>query len=398
MGKPSAATIRLRGYQTASSIGIEIIDDGLGLNIESIKRTALRRGIWSEAKLAAMTTDQIQSLIFAPGFSTRTAVTELSGRGVGLDVVRANVERLKGNIQVESIPGAGCTFRLQLDTTVTTTPVLILGVNNISYALPVEFVQTSLLVSKSEIFAIEGNHTIILDGQPVSVAWLADLLELPLNVPSSVKASDASSKMLPCIILQVGNERLGLLVDALLDQQDVLLKPQSKLLKRVRNISGATILSTGKVCMILNPQDLLLSVRKQVGGMSAKQVVEQKNTKQAILLVEDSITIRTQVKRILEGAGYEVVAAVDGLDGFNKLRTQSFDAVVSDVQMPNLDGLGLTAKIRQYKEYSELPIILVTTLASDEDKRRGAQAGANAYLTKGNFDQKVLLDTLSRLV
>ena len=180
MGKPSAATIRLRGYQTASSIGIEIIDDGLGLNIESIKRTALRRGICSEAKLAAMTTDQIQSLIFAPGFSTRTAVTELSGRGVGLDVVRANAERLKGTIQVESTPGAGCTFRLQLDTTITTTPVLILGVNNISYALPVEFVQTSLAVSKSEIFAIEGNHTIILDGQPVSVTPLADLLEFCL--------------------------------------------------------------------------------------------------------------------------------------------------------------------------------------------------------------------------
>ncbi len=399
LGKPRTATIRLRGYHNGTSIGIEILDDGRGLNIESIKRTALRRGICSEAELATMTTAQIQSLIFAPGFSTRTEVTEISGRGVGLDVVRAKVERLKGTIQVESAHGGGSTFRLQLNTTITTTNVLIVEVNNMYYALPVEFVQTTRLVSWCEIFALEGSQTIILDSQPVSVAPLAELLELPTSVPGNAIAPDAASKMLPCIILQLGNERLGLLVDALLDQQDVVLKPQSKLLGRIRNISGATILSTGQVCMILNPQDLLLTVRKRSGsGMTAQKTIEPTKSKQTILLVEDSITIRTQVKRILEGAGYEVVAAVDGLDGFNKLRMQNFDAVVSDVQMPNLDGLGLAAKIRQYKEYSELPIILVTTLASDEDKRRGAEAGANAYLTKGNFDQKLLIDTLSRLV
>lgn len=380
-GKRDTATIRLRGYQTATSTGIEITDDGRGLNIESIKRTALRRSICSEAELAAMTTAEIHSLIFAPGFSTRTSVTEISGRGVGLDVVRTQVERLKGTIQVDSTPGAGSTFRLQLNTTITTTNVLIVEVNNMYYALPVEFVQTTLLVSFQEIFALEGSQTIILDDQPVSVAPLAELLELPVSVSRSARG-DTASKMLPCIILQLGNERLGVLVDALLDQQDVVLKPQSKLLKRIRNISGATILSTGQVCMILNPQDLLHSVRSSRGMTT--QTIEPTKTKQTILLVEDSITIRTQVKRILSAAGYEVVAAVDGKDGFNKLRTQNFDAVVSDVQMPNLDGLGLAAKIRQYKEYSELPIILVTTLASDEDKRRGAEAGANAYLTKGD--------------
>ncbi len=398
VGKPRTATIRLRGYQSASSIGIEIVDDGRGLDVEAIKRTALRRGVCREEELSTMTTAQIQSLIFAPGFSTRTTITEISGRGVGLDVVRANVERLKGSIQVDSTPGKGCTFRIQFDTTLATTHVLIVEVNRVSYALPVEFVQTTLRVSRREIFAIEGSKTIVLNGQPVSVAWLSDLLELTLNAPAS-PISATESKMLPCIILQVGNERLGLLVDALLDQQDVVLKPQSKLLKRVRNVAGATILGTGEVCMVLNPQDLLKSVRQERGGSAiASQLVEQTKTKQVILLVEDSITIRTQVKRILEGAGYDVVAAVDGLDGFNKLKTQSFDAVVSDVQMPNLDGLGLAAKIRQHKEYSELPIVLCTTLASDEDKRRGAEAGANAYLTKGNFEQKILLDTLRRLL
>ena len=157
---------------------------------------------------------QIQSLIFAPGFSTRTEITEISGRGVGLDVVRANVERLKGTIQVDSTLGMGCTFRIQLATTLATSHVLIVEVNRVSYALPVEFVQTTLLVSQCDIFAIEGCQTIALDGQPVSVARLADLLELQLSASSSSKAASSASKPLPCIILQVGTERLGLLVDA----------------------------------------------------------------------------------------------------------------------------------------------------------------------------------------
>lgn len=398
LGKPPTATIRLRGYQTANSIGIEIVDDGRGLDTERIKSTALRRGVCSQEELAKMTSTQIQMLIFAPGFSTRTEVTELSGRGIGLDVVRSKVEQLKGAIAVESNQGLGCTFKLQLNTTLTTTHVLIVEVNSVSYAIPVDSVQTTLLVARSEIFAIDGCQTIVLDNQPVSVAWLTDLLQLPLTVPTSPKAADATAKMLPCIVLQVGTERLGLLVDALLDQQNVVLKPQSKLLERVRNVSGATILGTGEVCMILNPQDLLKSVQKRTTKGAVAQQFLQEIKKPTILLVEDSITIRTQVKRILEGAGYDVTAAVDGLDGFNKLKSRNFDAVVSDVQMPNLDGLSLTAKIRQQKEYTELPIILVTTLASDEDKKRGADAGANAYLTKGNFEQKLLLDTLKRLI
>ena len=397
LGKPPTATIRLRGYYSGNNIGIEIVDDGRGLDTESIKRTALRRGVCSTESLAKMSVEQIQSLIFAPGFSTRTEVTELSGRGIGLDVVRTKVEQLKGAIAVESSQGLGCTFKLQLNTTLTTTHVLIVAVNNVSYAIPVDSVQTTLIIARQEIFATGGCQTIMLDRQPVSVAWLTDLLQLPLTVPTSPKAADSTTKMLPCIVLQVGIERLGLLVDALLDQQIVVLKPQSKLLQRVRNVSGATILATGEVCTILNPQDLLKSVQKGRGTTTSQQFL-QEIKKLAILLVEDSITIRTQVKRILEGAGYDVTAAVDGLDGFNKLKSKNFDAVVSDIQMPNLDGLALTAKIRQQKEYTELPIILVTTLASDEDKKRGADAGANAYLTKGNFEQKLLLDTLKRLI
>ncbi len=395
LGKSRTATLRLKGSQTANNIVIELTDDGRGLDVESIKQTAVKRGINRPEELATMTPAQIHALIFAPGFSTRAFVTEVSGRGVGLDVVRTNVERLKGTIQVESTPGQGTTFRLQLASTLATAHVLIIEVDNISYAIPVEFVQTTLLVKQHDIFSIEGRDTIILDNQPVSMVWLSDLLEISSTV---VNKKLTNSQQLPCIILKVGEERLGVIVNALLDEQDVVLKPQSKLLKRIRNISGATILGTGEVCMVLNPQDLLKSVRGKTASVSVQISVGQATDKKKVLLVEDSITIRTQEKRILESAGYEVVTAVDGLDGYDKLRVNYFDAVISDVEMPRLDGLSLTEKIRQHKEFSEIPVILVTSLAKDEDKKRGAEAGANAYITKGNFNQKLLLDTLKRLV
>ncbi|MEG4812109.1 hybrid sensor histidine kinase/response regulator [Microcoleus sp. F8-D3] len=419
IGKSPVATLRIKGYNIASNIIIEVADDGRGLNLDSIKKTAVKRNICTVEQLSEMTEIQVQSLIFTPGFSTKKFVTEVSGRGVGLDVVRTNVEALKGSIQVESLPGKGCTLRLQISTSLATAHVLIVLVEDIPYALPVEFVDTAKQVSQSEIFAIEGKETILSNGQPLSVAHLTDLLELNQRqegkkhrylreengseiMRSNQKEflSSTSSKM-PCIVLKVGEERLGLFVDALIDEQDVVMKPQSQLLKRVRNVSGATILGTGEVCMVLNPHDLIKSVRQQVssrGVGSGRSQIETATRKQVILLAEDSIATRTQEKRILEGAGYEVVTAVDGLDAFHKLKTRDFDAVISDIQMPNLDGLALTVKIREQKEYSELPIILVTSLASDEDKKRGADAGANAYIPKGNFNQDVLVETLKRLV
>jgi two-component system chemotaxis sensor kinase CheA len=384
LGKPATATIRLRGYQVGSTVSIEVIDDGRGLDVEAIKRAAISRNVRSRQELAAMSTAEIQALIFAPGFSTRTTVTEISGRGVGLDVVRANVDRLKGNIQVNS--------------SLATTDALIVRVSEHPYAIPVGFVEAMQLVSPQEVFATEGSQTLPFQGESVTVTWLADLLGLPVQAPTSTKALRAASKTIPCIILRIGSERLALLVDTIVEQQDIVLKPQSQLLKRIRNISGATILGTGEVCMVLNPPDLFKSARKAIVSVTVKELTEQAQVKQKILLVEDSIPIRTQMKRILEGAGYDVTAAVDGADGFNKLRTGTFVAVVSDVQMPNLDGLELTAKIRQFQEYKDLPVILVTTLASQEDKRQGAQAGANAYITKGDFEQGVLLDTLRTLI
>jgi two-component system chemotaxis sensor kinase CheA len=313
-------------------------------------------------------------------------------------VVRTNVERLKGGIRVVSTPGEGCRFEMHFPLTLATTRVLIAELGGFKYAVPVEFVRRGLKVDREAVFLVEGRPTVMVDGHAVSVVDLAAILELRQGAEAGLNNRRRLDKLL-CIVIELGNERMGLFVDALVDEQEVVLKPNNGLLKRVRNVSGATILGTGEVCMVLNPADMLQSLRRGAGGDHFHQQVENMEaTRQAILLVEDSITTRTQEKRILEGAGYEVVVAVDGLDGYAKLGTRPFDAVITDVEMPNMSGLELAEKIRLDERYRELPIILVTSLASEEDQKRGVEAGANAYITKGRFEQKVLLDTLGRLI
>jgi two-component system chemotaxis sensor kinase CheA len=392
-GKAATATLILRGYQTGNSIGIEISDDGRGLDVSSISQTAIRRQVRTQTEIATMSESEIQSLIFSSGFSTRTEITELSGRGVGLDVVRANVERLKGAIQVTSIPGNGCKFQIRLDTSLATTKVLIVEINQTFYALPLEFIQTMITLSPQDIYELEGNPTITFEGQPLSIKQLSSLLELP----TAQNYQGKSKNYFSCIVLQVDKDLFGVIVDDLIDRQNIVIKPQSKLLKRIPNIAGATILGNGAVCMILNPPDLLFTLRKGSWENVAPSV-ESAVTKNRLLLVEDSIIIRTQMQRLLKGAGYDVTIAENGLLGLQQVQAQEFDLVLSDVEMPQMTGLEMTTKIRQNSKYDRLPIVLITTLASPEDRHRGLAAGANAYLTKGDFDQQLLLQTLVQLI
>ena len=392
-GKPRMATIRLTAYQTTMNIVIQVSDDGQGIDIERVRRAALDKGICQEEELALMTPGEIQSLVFAPGFSTRTVISDVSGRGVGLDVVRQNVERLKGSIELESFRGIGSTLRVQLPITLSTTRVLIAAVDGYHYAVPVEFVDTALAVGMDDIVALQGSASINLAGHPVSVVRLAELLELP-----GLSAHAEPSGPAPCVVLSAVGERLGILVDALVDEQEVVLKPLGAMLKRVRHLSGATILGTGDVCMLLNPPDLIKAVGKRLARSHPQGSALQERRRPLILLVEDSITTRTQEKRIFEGAGYEVVTAVDGLDGLLKLGSRPFDAVIADIEMPNMDGLTMVSKIRADNKHRELPIILVTSQSSNESRKKGIDVGANAYITKSAFDQKLLLETLERLV
>lgn len=416
-GKPREGLLTLRVSQTATHVVLEVRDDGRGMDLEAIRNQAHKRGLFTKEVLAGFSKEQLYGLIFHSGFSTSRMVTDVSGRGVGLDAVRTNVERLKGRIQVRSELGHGSCFTIYLPITLATTPVFIVSASDQRFAIPLDFVHSVRRVSPKDIFSIEGCETIALNEAPVSVARLAHLLELPTS-PEALPQPPW-----PCVILNLemdgqggNNGWLGVIVDTLEEELEVVLKPHGGILKRVRNLAGATILGSGDVCMVVNPQDLLLTVRKHgrrlagssVGDnlltetaseqKSASSQEPQKTKKKRVLLAEDSITTRTQEKRILQSAGYEVVAAVDGQDAFNKLGKQPFDAVVSDVQMPNLDGLALAKRIRENPRFKDLPIILVTSLSSDEDLRRGMEVGASAYITKPTFEQKAFLETLRRLV
>ncbi|MEO1351721.1 MAG: Hpt domain-containing protein [Cyanobacteria bacterium J06635_15] len=399
-GKSPIATLRVKAYQTAVSLTIDIQDDGQGLDIEKIKRTALKQGLYAREDLAIMSVSQIQRLILAPGFSTRSFITEISGRGVGLDVVQTQVERLKGSIQIESTPGAGSRFRLQLSTSLSTANVVLVEAQGMKFAVPIEFLQMTLLVAPDQINTVEGQDTLTLDGQTIPVTNLVEGLELAQSPTYSwvARSRQQVGDRRSCVLLKVGNEQAGFFVDQLVDQLEVVSKPLSPMLKRVRNVTGATILGTGEICMILNPPDMLKSLQQRPLSAIPASAQQTAQRKPIILLVEDSPPVRIQEKRLFEGAGYEVVTATNGLEGYTTLQTRAFDAVVSDVEMPYLDGFSLVAKIRQHPEHDDLPIILVTTLDSDADRKRGADAGANAHILKGRFNQEALLETLERLI
>ncbi|MDZ4251821.1 MAG: response regulator [Sulfuritalea sp.] len=440
LGKPRGGTVRLRALRDNANVLLEVRDDGRGLDPAAIRQTAQKRGLHDEAALAAMTPAQLQQLIFTPGFSTSAHVTELSGRGVGLDVVRVNVERMKGGIRLDSAAGRGLTVQLRLPLSLATTRLLLASTGGRLFGLPVECVDTSRRVRVADLFTLEGHLAVLLDGQPVLAARLADLLELPAPSPTLPRegggsfttahiAIDVASPTIPregggsypplspggrgaggervlaCIVIQAGDGqtgRLGLLVDDLLAEEEVVPKPLGAPLKRVRNVSALAVLGSGEICAVLNPADLLRSAQR--AGVSPR--IEEREIRRqatpparpAVLLVEDSALIRAMQQRILADGGYDVITAVDGVDALDALGSRLFAAVVSDIMMPNMDGLALTRRIRAEPRYKELPVILVTTLASADDRQRGLDAGASAYIPKPSFDQRVLLDTLRRLI
>jgi two-component system chemotaxis sensor kinase CheA len=391
-GKPPAGTIRLSAARSGPSVTLIIRDDGRGLDLEAIRRTAREQGVADGDALAAMTPEQLHRLVFTPGFSTASRVTELSGRGVGLDVVSANIEGLKGTVGLDSLPGRSTTVTLKLPISLTTLRVSLMRAAGRSFGLPLESIQTLRRLSRDAFYTLEGRATVDIDSQPLLAPALARLLELPEKVPDPAGT-------VACAVIQAEDRRLGLQVDEILGEEEVLPRPLGPPLKRVRNVLGLATLASGEICPILNPADLLRSAARLAAGpiRMAPPPAEDKPGA-AILLVEDSALVRAMEKRIIEDAGYEVVTAVDGLDGLEKLGSRAFAGVVSDIQMPHLDGLGLTARIRKEPRYRDLPIILVSALDSEEDRRRGLEVGASAYLPKPTFDQRALADILKRLI
>jgi len=329
--------------------------------------------------------------LFLPYFSTKGR-----GTGLGLAIVKEKVEKLNGALFVETELGKGTRFRIILPLTLARFRGVLVRVGEYLFVLPTSNVEQAVRVAKHDIKTVENRETIVLSGQAMSLARLSDVLNLPQQAEV-----EREREMQLVVVLAASNLRIAFIVDEVLNEQEVLVKPLGKQLTRVRNIAGATVLGSGKVVPILNVPDLLrCAVRASATGVRAASIPISSIAvkKKSVLVAEDSITSRTLLKNILETAGYRVETAVDGIEGYTKLRSGTFDLVVSDVEMPRMDGFGLTTKVRADKKLTELPVVLVTALESREDREHGIDVGANAYLVKSSFDQSNLLEVVRRLI
>jgi two-component system chemotaxis sensor kinase CheA len=396
LSKPARAAITIAVRQlNGSKVEIRVSDDGSGVNVENVKKSAVNRGILAASDAQNINDQDAASLIFHSGVSTSPMITEISGRGLGMAIVRAKAEKLGGHVTVESDRNAGTTLRITLPLTLATFRGIVVSAAGQMFVVPTTNIERVLRVKASEIKSVENRETISVNGQAVSLARMEAVLELS---PRSAGGDDSMVK--PVIVLNSGQQRVAFAVDEVLREEEVLVKPFRKPLARVRNVSGATVLGSGKAVPVLNVADLVKSARKH--GLAPTAIVVPKKHMAApskkVLVVEDSITSRMLLKGILETANYQVKTAVDGIEAFTALREEKFDLVVSDVEMPRMNGVDLTAKIRADKGLAELPVVLVTALESRQERERGIDVGASAYIIKSSFDQSNLLEVVRRLI
>ena len=396
-GKPARATIRLEVAQISGNrIRLTVSDDGAGIDTERVKASAIRQGLLSADEAARLDDTQAHALIFRSGLSTSPAITRLSGRGLGLAIVQEKAAALGGSVAVDSQVGIGTTFRIELPATRATFRGVLVEAAGRLFVVPTTQVERVTRARPDDIRTVEGHDTMAFDGRAVALVSLADALELP-----PVEHGDIPSTGWPVIILGSNGQRVAFAVDAVLDEQEILVKPLVKPLTRVRNVAAATVLGSGQVAPILNVADLLKSARRPAGGASVRRAAEAAPAAPraaAILVAEDSITSRLLLKGILESAGYRVKVAVDGMEAYTMLRAEPFDLLVSDVEMPRLNGFDLTARLRADRKLAELPVVLVSALETRQDRERGIDVGANAYVVKSSFDQSNLLDAVRRLI
>jgi len=310
-------------------------------------------------------------------------------------IVQEKIEKLGGNLQIDTAAGEGTTFTIRLPVTIATFRGILIKAAGASFIVPSTNVDRVLRLPRESIKSVENMYTISLNGKVLSLVRLADVLGLD---PAGSRKNDAD--LLSVMVLGTGEKRIAFEIDDVLSEQEVLVKSLGNQLRRIRNIAGATVMGSGEIVPILNIHDLLKSAVRTAGAVqfSAPGEKEQACGEKTVLVTDDSLTSRMLIKSIIESVGYRVITAVDGLDALTTLKTEAIDLVVSDVEMPRMTGLDLTASIRSDARYAETPVVLVTGLESNEDRERGIDVGANAYIVKSSFDQSNLLDAVQRLI
>jgi two-component system chemotaxis sensor kinase CheA len=393
------------------TIEITIEDNGRGIDDQAVRATAVKKMLLGEEEAASLSLDEVYALIFRSDFSTRETVSELSGRGLGLAIVKEKIEELNGRIELTSKAGSGSTFRIIVPTTLATFMGILVEAAGQRFVAPISGMSRAMRVHPLALEIVDERETFMVDGQVLPVASLAKAL----NLPSHKAPTSTSFKYLKMLVINHRDKKAGVIVDQILTEQEFLVKKLGFPLGQINNFAGATILSDSKVALVLNLADLVETIvktrfmqdQKPMLGLAAMldrqdsepaQEKAKKKTK-SILVVEDSLTSRIFMRNILEAAGYEVTLSVNGKEALDTLtKSQDFNLVISDIEMPVLDGIALVKAIRSSTSIQQLPIVLVTSLSEEKKRNEGIQAGANAYFVKGDLNQANLLSVIRELL
>ncbi|MEM5422513.1 hybrid sensor histidine kinase/response regulator [Paraburkholderia ferrariae] len=394
-GKPEEASLTLEAHHSAGKLLIAVADDGAGIDLDALRASIAARSLAQPQAVAAMSDAELFDFLLLPGFSLRDTVTDVSGRGVGLDAVQNFAKAVRGTVRIESAAGQGTRFVLQLPLTLSVVRSLIVEVAGEAYAFPLAHVRRALSVPRSTIEMLEGQQHIAFEGRPVGLVTARQLLGAGAEATT---AEDLN-------VVLVGSEAglYGVAVDRFAGERTLAVQPLDARLGKVRNVSAAALLDDGEVALIVDVEDIVTSVARlvrdgQLAGVARGGAHDGARARKRILVVEDSLTVRELERKLLEKRGYDVTVAVDGMDGWSTLRNAHFDLVITDVDMPRMDGIELVTMIKGDAMHRNVPVMIVSYKDREDDRRRGLDAGADYYLTKGSFHDEALLDAVNDLI
>ena len=393
-GKPETGTITLQARHHAGMLSVEVRDDGRGIEPNALRQRIVDRGLSPADVAQQLTEEELWEFLFLPGFSTAEQVTEVSGRGVGLDVVRNMVQQVSGTVHVESTPGQGTTFRLRLPVTLSVVRAVLAEIGGEPYAFPLSKLTRVLRVAESDLRAVQGKQQLQLNGQSVGLVRATEILQLP--------QTEQFDEQLSVVVFGPENSLCGLVVDQFCGEQDLVVRPLDAQLGKVQHISSAAVTDSGDAVLFVDVEDLFHSIQQKLGdgrisGMT-RRPAHLRRTLPRVLVVDDSITVREVERQLLTQHGYDVDVAVDGQDGLNRLHASDYDLLITDVDMPRMNGFELIEAIRQDNRQGNIPIIIVSYKDREADRLSGMEAGANAYLTKGSFHDDSFISTVASLI
>ncbi|SFX52241.1 hybrid sensor histidine kinase/response regulator [Marinospirillum alkaliphilum] len=397
-GKPSQGLVSLSARQDGGWVELEISDDGAGISLEAIRSKALKKELVTPEQLETMSDQEVMDLIFLPGFSTSAMITELSGRGVGMDVVkRSIVDGLQGVISMHSTPGEGSRFVLRLPLSLAMMRVLLVQSAGHQVGFTAQYVAELISMPETALINVADRNAVIIRNEFVPVVNLAELIGLPA-LPEERRLLPRTEKDLLLLVTRVHHEKLALVVDELLDERDLVIKQLPEHLRDRPMIAGMVTTGHNRLVSLLHVPCLMDMARRSRQPSAVSATTAKTEKQRRILVVDDSLNTREIERDVLEAWGYQVTLAENGQDGLDKALADDFDAVLTDVEMPVMDGFTLTARLRQDERYSNRPIVIITSREKESDRRRGIEVGADAYIVKGSFDQNSLVDTLRVLL